>query len=214
MSGGQVPYRTITDVIAILDPRGVAGTGGGGNGRKRRRDVRDETTKEKESSSEVVHVDTDFGAVAARVLAGPPPAKKQSTEAEDEAGGYSEVGSGDGGAVEDKSKKTDMQDGHGEKSADEEEVSKPKEDEDTAAETNVTSSDRIATLRAQIEAVKADNEAINKRRKDVFLRYANLASVYNYGLSHIATLNDIAVCPDNTLPGNHPPDPPASSGGK
>ena len=65
-------------------------------------------------------------------------------------------------------------------------------------------SDRKAELRAQIAAARAENEAIDARRRDVFGAYANLSSIYNYGLSHIAKLNDLSGAPDNTLPGNHP----------
>ena len=61
-----------------------------------------------------------------------------------------------------------------------------------------------AELKAQIAAAKAENEAIDARRRDIFGAYANLSSVYNYGLSHIAKLNDLSGAPDNTLPGNQP----------
>ena len=64
--------------------------------------------------------------------------------------------------------------------------------------------DRKAELRAQIAAAKAENEAIDARRRDVFGAYADLSSIYNFGLSHIAKLNDLSGAPDNTLPGNHP----------
>jgi len=205
MSSSQVPYRTVSDVITILDPRG----GGGGSGKKRRRD--DETAD--------IRVSRDFGALASRVLSAPPPAKvacRPASTDEAEADGSS-------GAPQ---KEPDG----AEKTAEEEKIKEDGDDnKDTTpgtavgADTTTTpsatrtasstkSSDRIASLRAQLEAVKGENDAISQRRKDVFLHCANLASVYNYGLSHIATLNDIATCPDNTLPGNHPP--PSSSEGK
>ena len=69
---------------------------------------------------------------------------------------------------------------------------------------SATKPDRKAELRAQIAAAKAENEAIDARRRGVFGAYANLSSVYNYGLSHIAKLNDLSGAPDNTLPGNQP----------
>jgi len=75
--------------------------------------------------------------------------------------------------------------------------------EDDAA-TACAKQDRKAGLRAQLAAAKAENDAVDARRKEVFGSYANLSSVYNYGLSHIAKLNDLSGAPDNTLPGNHP----------
>ena len=76
--------------------------------------------------------------------------------------------------------------------------------EKEASEGKSIESDRKAELRAQIAAARAENEAIDARRRDVFGAYANLSSIYNYGLSHIAKLNDLSGAPDNTLPGNHP----------
>lgn len=75
--------------------------------------------------------------------------------------------------------------------------------EDDAA-TACAEQDRKAGLRAQLAAAKAGNDAVDARRKEVFGAYANLSSVYNYGLCHIAKLNDLSGAPDNTLPGNHP----------
>mmetsp|Transcript_4091 Transcript_4091/g.9631 ORF Transcript_4091/g.9631 Transcript_4091/m.9631 type:complete len:135 (+) Transcript_4091:98-502(+) len=75
--------------------------------------------------------------------------------------------------------------------------------EDDAA-TACAEQDRKAGLRAQLAAAKAGNAAVDSRRKEVFGAYANLSSVYNYGLCHIAKLNDLSGAPDNTLPGNHP----------
>ena len=75
--------------------------------------------------------------------------------------------------------------------------------EDDAA-TACAEQDRKAGLRAQLAAAKAENGAVDARRKEVFGAYANLSSVYNYGLCHIAKLNDLSGAPGNTLPGNHP----------
>ena len=75
--------------------------------------------------------------------------------------------------------------------------------EDDAA-TACAEQDRKAGIRAQLAAAKAGNDAVEARRKEVFGAYANLSSVYNYGLCHIAKLNDLSGAPDNTLPGNQP----------
>ena len=169
--------RTIIDVPTILDPSS--------GGKKRRRD----------EDSEAAEDATDARSMArliSTVLSGPHPAPvvpEHDDEAGDASGGTGAEGQ-------------DTADGKGEeKSADDQTGVGDKE---RPANKKIAKVDRKAELRAQIAAAKAENEAIDARRREVFGAYANLSSVYNYGLSHIAKLNDLSGAPDNTLPGNQP----------
>ena len=169
--------RTIIDVPTILDPSS--------GGKKRRRD----------EDSEAAEDATDARSMArliSTVLSGPHPAPLVP-EHDEEAGG----GSGGSGA---EGQDTADEIGEEKSAADKAGLA----DETETNDVSTTKTDRKAELRAQIAAAKAENEAIDARRREVFGAYANLSSVYNYGLSHIAKLNDLSGAPDNTLPGNQP----------
>ena len=167
--------RTILDVPTILDPPS--------GGKKRRRDEESEDAEERADARSMARL-------ISTVLSGPHPAP---VAPEHDVGGADSVGSG--GAASQGNDTTDT--GGEEKSA----------GDKTAIggqERKTAQPDRKAELRAQIASAKAENEAIDARRREVFGAYANLSSVYNYGLSHIAKLNDLSGAPDNTLPGNQP----------
>ena len=137
--------------------------------------------------------DVDDGRSVARLmsvaLSGPPPAPVIIVSEDDGAAG---------GAAADTATKDTADKGGEEKAAGDKTNGS---DEGKSKDNDVTAEQyRKAELRAQIAAVRAENEAIDARRRDVFGAYANLSSVYNYGLSHIAKLNDLSGAPDNTLP--------------
>lgn len=171
--------RTIVDVPAILDPSS--------GGKKRRRD-------EESDAAEDATDPRSMARLISTVLSGPHPAPVLPGN-DDEAGGAD--GSGGAGAEgQDAAEKSGDETSAGNKTG----LADDKETNDGST----TKPDRKAELLSQIAAAKAENEAIDARRRDIFGAYANLSSVYNYGLSHIAKLNDLSGAPDNTLPGNQP----------
>lgn len=171
--------RTIIDVPTILDPSS--------GGKKRRRD----------EDSDVAEDATDARSMArliSTVLSGPHPAPVVTVPGnDDEAGG---ANGGTGAEGQDTAGKSGEEKSAGDKTG--------VDDKERPASKKIAKPDRKAELRAQIAAARAENEAIDARRRDIFGAYANLSSVYNYGLSHIAKLNDLSGAPDNTLPGNQP----------
>ena len=167
--------RTIVDVPTILDPSS--------GGKKRRRD---ESEAEEETDAR------SMARLISTVLSGPHPAPVVHREG----GG----GGADGSGVAASGGKDTTDDGGEENPGTDQTGGEGGEDE--SKDDKTAKQDRKAELLAQIAAAKAENEANDARRRDAFSAYANLSSVYNYGLSHIAKLNDLSGAPDNTLPGS------------
>ena len=208
----HVPYRTVNDVLAILDGTAGPSSNGSGGGKKRRR-ITDEDPEERCLT---------FAKTASFVLtAGPAPASAAAASAQGK--GVEEEAADDGDSAVVAEATTKVEDGA--KSTEEEEKTSGEDrgepqsstsahtDTDAAAAAAATTTSasaidakarRVEAIRAQIAKVRAENEVITKRRKDAFARHTNLLSVYNYGLSYVATLNDLGGAPDNFLPGNHP----------
>lgn len=170
--------RTIVDVPAILDPSS--------GGKKRRRDEESDAAEDATDARSMARL-------ISTVLSGPHPAP---VVAGDDGG----AGGASGSTGAPVSKDTTDTGGGETSAADKAGLADKKETNGGST----TKPDRKAELRKQIEFEKAENEAIDARRRDIFGAYANLSSVYNYGLSHIAKLNDLSGAPDNTLPGNQP----------